>query len=244
MAKIIGNISVDCVIFGFHNGTLSVLLTRRELNDPATGDIIFSDYTVQGHHVLEGENVDDAAARVLKDKTGLSNIYLKQFYTFGDTDRLLHKNDQIWRKNKYPVVSDHVISVGYYALVDSSKVNPDQDHQYTSWFPVNGLPVLGYDHDIIIMRALDYLRNEIRREPVGFELLPDKFSLTQLQQLFEAILGVKLDKRNFRKKVAQMRYVIALNEKQNSVSHKPAQVYMFSREVHEKTRREKPDFYI
>lgn len=234
--------SVDCVIFGFHNNSLKVLLTERKLLDKATGETMVDDFTLQGHHVLEGENLDDAAARVLKDKTGLENIFLKQFYTFGDAKRIQNKKDLLWTSVRYPNICAQVFSVGYYSLVDSSKVNPDINHRYTRWFPINKLPELGYDHHQIITKALEYLRCEIRKEPIGFELLPEKFTLTQLQRLYEAILGVKLDKRNFRKKIAQMKYVISLNERQNGVAHKPAQIFFFSKEVYEKTKKEKLDF--
>jgi 8-oxo-dGTP diphosphatase len=242
MAPLINNISVDCVIFGFHNGTLHILLTKRVLLDQHTGETIFSDFTILGHHVQEGETVDEAASRVLKEKTGLDNIFLKQFYTFGDTDRLATAKDQLWIKTKFPTISDHVISVGYYSLVDSSRVMPTSDHGDTIWFPIDSLPELGYDHHRIIMLALDYLRIEICREPIGFELLPEKFTLTQLQLVFETIWDTKLDKRNFRKKVMQMKYVIALDEKQKGVAHKPAQIYHFCRETYERTRKEKLEF--
>jgi len=239
MNEIIPNVSVDCVIFGFHNKKLHVLLTRRELIDKITGELLVSDYTLQGHHVLKGENVNDAARRVLKEKTGLDNIYLKQFHTFGDTDRLLSKEDQLWVKINYPTIDQHVVSIGYYALVNSSVVKPGEDHKNTEWFPLNKLPKLGFDHKKILMSAHMYLQMEVKREPIVFELLPEKFTLSQLQNLYEAICGQKLDKRNFRKKVSQLQYIIALNEKQKDVSHKPAQVFAFSREIYEKTQKEK-----
>lgn len=244
MEEIINNVSVDCVIFGFHNKTLNVLLTKRELKDPKTEKVVFTDYTLQGHHLKEGENVDEAAARVFKDKTGLDHIPLKQFYTFGDTDRLLSEKDQLWIALNYPTVCMHVVSVGYFALVDSSKVHPDSEHQDTRWFPFDNLPDLGFDHQHIILKALEALRNEIRREPICFDLLPEKFTLTQLQSLYEAVFGTRLDKRNFRKKVAMMKYVIALDEKQKGVAHKPAQVFIFSKDVYERTKKDKLDFFV
>jgi hypothetical protein len=244
MHPYINNLSVDCVIFGFDNNTLNVLLTKRQLDDPETGEVIFTDYTVQGHHVLKGERINDAALRVLKDKTGLDNIYLEQFYTFGDTNRLHHERDQLWLKGKFPMMSDHVISVGYCSLVNSAKVKPDLQHQDTSWFPVDNLPLLGFDHETMIMKALEFLRDKIRKEPIGFELLPEKFTLTLLQNLYETVLGIKLDRRNFRKKVAQMKYIISLDEKQKGVAHKPAQVFIFSKDVYERTKKEKLDFSI
>jgi len=244
MGPIIPNLSVDCVVFGFDLNKLNVLLTKRELKDEETGKVIFADYTVQGHHVMEGENLNEAAIRVLKDKTGLKNIYLEQFHTFGETDRMLRERDQMWTKKSYPMVAKHVISVGYYSLVDSLKVNPDQQHQQTMWFPVDKLPELGFDHEKIIQKALSCLRIKLSREPVGFELLPEKFTLTQLQNLYEAVLGIKMDRRNFRKKIAQMKYLIPLDEKQTGVPHKPAQVFIFSRDVYKRTKKEKLDFSI
>ncbi len=244
MANYIPNLSVDCVIFGFDHSKLHVMLTKRELEDPKTHEIIFTDYTVQGHHVLLGENIDDAAIRVLKDKTGLENIFLEQFYTFGDVDRVKNERDQRWIKEKFPIVADHVVSIGYYSLVDSTIIKPDQQHKDTEWFPVDDLPPLGFDHERMIVMAQEFLKRKLRREPIGFELLPEKFTITQLQKLYECIFGGTFDRRNFRKKVAQMKYVIPLDEKQQGVSHKPAQVFIFSKDVYERTKSEKLDFSI
>ncbi len=241
MDTIINNISVDCVIFGFHNNTLNVLLTERTLNDRNNGELLFRDYSLQGHHVQVGEDIYDAAVRVLKDKAGLTDIYLKQFYTFGETNRLKSVRDQLWIKFNYPSVSDHVITVCYYSLVDSSKTRPDKEHGNTSWFPINGLPELAFDHERILLLALHYLREEIKREPIAFELLPEKFTLTQLQSLYEVILNTKLDKRNFRKKITQAKYIIPLDEKKKGTAHKPAKIFIFSRDVYEKTKKEKLD---
>lgn len=242
--KYIPNISVDCVVFGFDQSKLNVMLSKRELKDTETGKIIFTDYTVMGHHVLVGEDIDSAAIRVLKEKTGLDNIYLKQFQTFGELDRISKENDQIWIKKTFPVASDHVISIGYYSLVDSTKVKPDRYHKNSSWFPVDELPTLGFDHEKMIKMALEFLKRRLRREPIGFELLPEKFTLSQMQKLYECILRTKFDRRNFRKKVLQMKYVIPLDEKQKGVAHKPAQVFIFSKDVYERTKREKLDFSI
>ena len=244
MKPIIPNLSVDCVVFGFDLKRLNVLLTKRELKDKKTGKVYFTDNTLQGHHVLEGENLDQAAQRVLKDKTGLSDIYLEQFYTFGNTDRMGKERDKLWTEKSFPMVSEHVISVGYYSLVDSATVKPDIQHQETKWFPADELPELGFDHEKIIQKALSFLRIKLSKEPIGFELLPEKFTLTQLQALYESILGVKLDRRNFRKKVAQMKYLIPLDEKQTGVAHKPAQVFIFSKDVYIRTKKEKFDFSI
>lgn len=244
MRRIVPNLSVDCVVFGFDHNKLNVLLTERVLRDEKTKEIVFTDYTLQGHHVLENENLDEAAIRVLKDKTGLENIFLEQFYTFGDLNRMKNERDQLWVNKTNLNIGRYVISIGYYSLVDSSKVTPDQEHLQSKWFPADKLPKLGFDHEEIIKKALECLRIKLSREPIGFELLPEKFTLTQLQKLYEAVLGTKFDRRNFRKKVAQMKYLIPLDEKQTGVAHKPAQVFIFSKDVYERTKKEKLVFSI
>lgn len=244
MNPIIPYLSVDCVLFGFDHKTLKLLLTKRELKDDKTGEALFVDYTLQGHHVLVNEGLDEAAARVLREKTGLEGIYLEQFYTFGKFGRMEKERDRMWVKKSKLNIARHVISVGYLSLVDSLKINPDKQHPDVQWFPIDNLPPLGFDHAEIIQRALERLRTKLSIEPIGFELLPEKFTLTEMQHLYEAVLGRKYDRRNFRKKVAQMKYVIPLDEKQKGVAHKPAQVYIFSRDVYERTKKEKLDFSI
>ena len=239
--NIIPNLSVDCVIFGFDATELSVLLVKRELSK--NGKIIFADHTLTGHHVIKGENTDEAATRVLKSITGFKNIYLEQFHTFSDTSRLASEKDTIWRENFPHNIDEHVISVGYYSLVDSAAICPDEEHRNVSWYPINDLPELGFDHQQIIEKALEQLRIKVRHEPVVFELLPEKFTISQLQDIYEAILGTSFDRRNFRKKVSQMKYIIALDEKQKGVAHKPAQIYIFSKDVYDRTRKEKLSFF-
>lgn len=243
--KIHNNLSVDCVIFGFENNQLHVMLTKRVLTDPNDeSKKIINDYTLQGHHIYVGEDLHDAAKRILREKTGLSNIFLEQFHTFGRANRLMLEKDQVWLKATFPDISPQVISVAYFSLVDSSLVKPHKQHPESSWFPINDLPELGFDHPRIIEKALEHLRKKILQEPIGFELLPEKFTITQLQNLYDSILGINLDKRNFRKKVAQMKFVIPLDEKQQRVAHKPARVHIFSWDVYRKTREEKPSISL
>jgi hypothetical protein len=244
MASIIPHLSVDCVLFGFDQKTLKVLLTKRVLLDPKTKEVDFIDYTLLGHHVLENEDLDKAAERVVMDKTGLKGIYLEQFYTFGKLGRMSSDKDKMWTKKTKYNIADHVITVGYFSLVDSLKIKPDQQHPDAHWFPVNELPELGFDHKAIIDKALEMLRQKLSSEPIGFELLTEKFTLSEMQHLYEAVFGRRFDRRNFRKKVSQMKYVIPLDEKQKGVAHKPAQVFIFSKDVYERTKKEKLDFSI
>jgi hypothetical protein len=239
MRRIIPNISVDCLIFGFDFDRLHVLLKKRELIDEKTGETIISDYTLTGHHLLENESADEAAYRVLYDITGFDNIYLEQFYRFGETNRLSSEKDRLWIKHLNLDIPSHVFSIGYYSLVDKSKVIIDSEHQNVKWFPIDELPPLGFDHDKIIEKGIECMRKKFKLEPIAFELLPEKFTLSQLQKLYEAVTGTTYDRRNFRKKIAQFKHVIPLDEKQKGVPHKPAQVFMFSREVYDKTRKDK-----
>lgn len=244
MDKIIPNISVDCVIFGFDSKNLNILLKERKLICPESGEILIDDYTLTGYHVFEGEDLDSAAERTLFNITGFKGIFLEQFYTFGSLDRLKSEKEQCWLKHSDLQISEHVITVGYYSLVDSTKIMPDQEHATVHWMPIDDLPELGFDHLEIIGKALERLRFKVRYEPIGFELLPEKFTLRQLQELYECILGTSFDRRNFRKKVSQMKYVIPLAEKQKGVAHKPAQKFIFSKDVYDRTKTEKLDFSI
>jgi len=241
---IIPNLSVDCVIFGFDSKNLNVLLVDRTLFDK-NKNVVFSDFTLTGNHVLAGEDPDEAAVRILNDLTGLHDIYMEQFHTFGSTERLTREKDQTWINHLKLNIPQHVISVGYYSLIDANKVKiKSHNNRKVRWFPINLLPELAFDHELILRKALEMLRIKLRQEPIGFELLADKFTLTQVQRLYEAILGTKFDARNFRKKLAQMHYVVPLDEKQTSVRHKPAKLYLFSREVYERSRRDRFDFDI
>lgn len=243
MNKIIPNLSVDCVIFGFQNNMLSVLLTERTLTGPQD-QILFSDYTLQGHHIYIGEKPETAAARVLYDKTGLTNIYLEQFHTFGDTDRLMKTKDQLWLKMKYPEVDKHVVSIAYYSLVNIEKIKSQHQLPESRWFPINELPELGYDHDKIIEVALEKLRQKVKDAPILFEVLPERFTMSQLQKAYEVLMGTVYDRRNFRKKVIQTPYVIALNEKRKTGTKKTPIKFMFSRDVYEITKTERFNFFL
>ncbi len=240
--QVIPNISVDCVIFGFDGIELNVLLKERKLKDEK-GNYIINDHTLTGHHVLKGETAEQAAQRILKEVTGFDNIFLNQFHTFSETDRLSNPKDQIWikyLKQNYGLdIADHVFTIAFYALVDTKKFTPDSEHQNVAWYPVKNIPELGFDHKRIMEKALESLRYHAKHEPIVFELLPEKFTLTELQTAIEAIFDVKLDKRNFRRKIQQVKYIIQLDEKQKGVAHKPANLFIFSWDVYERTKKEK-----
>lgn len=243
--KIVPNISVDCVIFGFDFEKLNVLLVERELAD-GKGGFLIKDHTLTGYHIFEDENLDEAAGRILKDLSGIDHIYLEQFATFGNTSRVMSEKDQLWLNHINQGFAERVLTVGYFSLIDNTKVTLSLKDRNVQWFPIDavGEMELAFDHKQIFDKALEALRNKVKIDPIGFELLPERFTLTQLQKLFESLHGVQIDKRNFRKKVAQMPYLVPLKEKQKGVPHKPAQLFLFSREVYEKTKKEKIIFLL
>lgn len=238
------NISVDCVIFGFDFEKLNVILVERKLLDPETGETIISDFTLTGNHIYEDEQLDDAARRVLYKLTGLENIYLEQFTTTGDPDRLNSALDQLFLISEGKNPKDRVISVCYFSLLNCDEVTIRKGEKNVGWCPLKEAKNLAFDHSIILATALQSLRRKLQFEPIGFEMLPEKFTLSQLQKLYEVVFDMELDKRNFRKKVSKMKYLIPLNEKQKGVSHKPARYYSFSREIYEKTKSDILNFFI
>jgi len=201
-------LTVDCVVFGFDEGALKVLLIRRGI-EPFKGC-----WALPGGFVQTDETLDAAARRELQEETGLSEVYQEQLYTFGAIER---------------DPRERVISVAYFALVRRADHIPlaATDAAEAAWFVAETIPSLAFDHAGILEIALNRLRGKIRWQPVGFELMPEKFTLTQFQALYEAILGRTLDKRNFRKKLLALGLLVALEEFTTSESRRPAQLFCF-----------------
>jgi 8-oxo-dGTP diphosphatase len=220
------DISVDCVLFGFDEKKLKVLLIeqRHAGSDRKLPKI---QTALPGDLLKEKESLDECAKRVLKELTSLKGIYLKQFYTFGDPKRVQYLKDQEWLRLFRAHPERRVITVGYYSLVKMEDFTPKASSfaGKTKWVDVYNIPQLAFDHNDIVDRALDIFRHELVADNIGFELLPEKFTLSQLQHLHEIILDKKLDKRNFRKNILKGDHVTALEEKQQGVLHKPAQLY-------------------
>jgi 8-oxo-dGTP diphosphatase len=211
-------LTVDCVVFGFDDGELKVLLIERGL-EPFKGR-----WALPGGFVKVDETVDDAARRELEEEAGLKNVFLEQLYTFGTV-------------NRDP--RERVVSVAHYALVKLSEheAKAATDAANARWFPVSKVPKLAFDHAEILAMALARLKAKVRYQPIGFELLPPKFTLSQLQHLYEAILGMELDKRNFRKKVLSFGLLVPLKEMFQAGRHRPAQLFRFDEEKYEKLRK-------
>lgn len=205
--------STDCVIFGYDEGELKILLIERN-EEP------FKDWwALPGYLVEHNESLDLAAERILYELTGLRGIFMEQFYTFGNVGR-------------HP--QGRVVTIAYYAMIRlcGTKDLKPLNRNYAKkafWHPVNGLPKLAFDHTQIFEKGFEKIRRKITYQPIAFELLPEKFTLTQLQHLYEVILNKKLDKRNFRKKMLNYGILKELDEKQKGVSYRAAKLYKFDR---------------
>jgi 8-oxo-dGTP diphosphatase len=203
-------LTVDCVIFGLDldEEVLKVMLIERDVEPYARI------WAIPGGFVRRGETLMEAATRELEEETGITGVFLEQLYTFGDPNR----DPRGW-----------VVSVGYYALVSPDKhhIHATTDARQARWFPVTSLPKLAFDHEEILATAIQRIRGKLTYAPIGFELLPQKFTIKQLQKLYEIVLGRKLDNRNFRKRIFAMDVLRELGEVQKGVPHRAARLYKF-----------------
>jgi hypothetical protein len=243
MQKLNPHLSVDCVIFGFDGLNMRVLLIRRTLKT-ADGRQE-TDLKLPGDLIREDEDLQSAARRVLLELTGLENIYLEQLRVFDAPGRISRERDMRWLRETSGLAIERVVTVAYYSLI---RIDASSDRriktQEAVWMELPQIQELAFDHFGILSVALDTLREKIRHKPVVFELLPGKFTLRQLQNLFEVLLGRELDNRNFRKKILKSGFLIALEEKESKVSHKPARMYMFDRRKYEKSEKEMPGLFF
>jgi len=224
------DLSVDNVVFGFDGEQLQVLLIRQGLPGEDMGTDRFH-MAVPGDLVSPEEGLDEAASRILSNLTSLDGIYLKQFYAFGHPKRVADKKDQEWLRRMRPFPDRRVVTVGYYSLVSMVEYTPKPSSfaSRAEWCPLKDIPRLAFDHNQIIEAALEKLREDAAHHQLFCELLPAKFTLGQFQRLHEIILGKTLDKRNFRKNVKKMAEIVPLDEKQEGVFHKPAQLFTYRR---------------
>lgn len=211
----VDGITIDCVIFGFNKANLEVLLVQH-----AEGESI-GKWGLLGGYLKKEESADEAAQRIVYELTTLDNIYLEQLKAFTNPKR----------------VSDRrVVTIGYYTLVNREDYNikASQTVIEAKWYKIKDLPDLIFDHNEIFDFSLKQLQNRVRQAPIGFNLLPEKFTLLQLMHLYEEILGIELDKSNFRRKILHMKLLVELDEKQQDVSHRAAKLYKFDSEIYKK----------
>lgn len=226
--KYIPTLSIDCVIFSFYENSLQVLILKMRDQDL---------WGLPGGYVKKTENVDDAAVRILKDRTGTENIYLQQFYTFGNLNRsekaFEQYHDTIWNKQRF-------ISIGYYALAEHSQVKLVLD-EYSSavqWHSIENLPEFMMDHRKIFDKALTTLREQLNNHPIGYNLLPEKFTMPELQKLYEGILGKRLNRGNFYRKILRYDILTKLEESRKGGAHKAPDLYSFDVEKYNSALKE------
>jgi 8-oxo-dGTP diphosphatase len=206
-------ISIDCVILGYEEKELKVLLIKSDMQE-------FSGlYSLLGDFIKPDEDLEAASYRVLKERTGLDDVFLEQVKTFG---------------NIYRHPSGRVITVAYYSLIDVSNHKLQLDLNELHWHKVDEIQQLAFDHKLILDICLGRLREQVMEHPVIFNLLPEKFSLRELQELYEAILGVELDRRNFRKKISIKDWLVYIDEMENDVPHRPGKLYMLKKQYRNK----------
>lgn len=211
-------VSVDCVIFGYENKELKVLLIKSDLEE-------FSGlWSLLGDLVRPDEDLESAPYRVLRERTGMDDVYLDQVHTFGDLGR-------------HP--SGRVITTAYYSLIDIKHHKLKLTHNELHWHKVNEIKKLAFDHKKIVDTSLDRLREQVMEHPIIFNLLPEKFSLRELQDLYQAILGISLDRRNFRKKIAHKEWLLDLDEMEDNVPHRPGKLYKAKTELRKKPSEKK-----
>ena len=213
-------VGIDCIIFGFNEGELSLLLLKRNFQ-PAMGE-----WSLMGGFVQQGESVDNAAKRVLAELTGLENVYMEQVGSFGEVER---------------DPGERVISVAYYALININEYDRKLVQKHNAyWVNINELPELIFDHPQMVEKARKLMQQKASTEPIGFNLLPKLFTLSQLQSLYEAIYGEQIDKRNFRKRIAEMDYIEKTDKIDKTGSKRGAALYKFN----EKAYRKAPIFKL
>lgn len=235
LEKTLQELSIDCVIFGFHAGELKVLLLRWKATDG---------WSLPGGRIYKDESADNAATRILLERTGLSEIFLHQFHTFGDTNRnkyfteaeLVQKLEATFGSSFLAqLVDKRVVSIGYFALVEFDQVQatPDWYTDECRWWGISEVPPLLFDHNEMIERALKALRQQIRNQPVGYNLLPEKFTMPELQRLYETILDKQFDRRNFQKLLMSYDILEKLEEKRIGVANKSPFLYRFDKQKYE-----------
>jgi 8-oxo-dGTP diphosphatase len=211
-------VSVDCVIFGYDKKELKILLIKSDLQE-FTGL-----WSLLGDLVRPDEDIGSAPYRVLKERTGLDDVYLEQVHTFGDV-------------NRHP--SGRVVTIVYYSLVDINHHQLKLTHNELHWHKLDEIKELAFDHKKILDISLNRLKEQVMEHPIIFNLLPEKFSLRELQDLYQAILGFKLDRRNFRKKIAHKDWLIDLHEMENDVPHRPGKLYKAKIQLKKKQAKKK-----
>ncbi len=241
MDQLNSSISVDCVIFGFDGKQLKVLLVERDKSPDERPDLPSGILKLPGSLIKDTDDLERSAHRILRELTGLDHVILKQLAIFDRPDRLSNSNDLLWLCSTSGLQIRRVVTVTYYAMLRIAYSSSKLLSGKSCWVPIKKLPHLAFDHNFIIDKVLKEIRKKLQTELDVLELLPKKFTIRQVQNLYTEILGKELDNRNFRKKINKLDYIVALPQKEQKVNHKPARLYKLDRKKISKAVK-LPDF--
>lgn len=231
----IPSVSVDCIILGFHAGSLKILLCKFKVGDK---------WMIPGSFVRKDEDPDDSALRIIEEQAGIKDAYIRQFSFFGKKGRMnATETAEVFKRYKLETEEGksyftRLISLAYYSLVKYDDVRlSKKDYEVIQWFDVNEIPDLYADHREIVDKAMDTIRKQVGFVPIGFELLPEKFTMPELRGIYESILGRELDRRNFQRKMLSIGYIMPLNETRKMGAHKSPNLYTFIREKYDEAEK-------
>ncbi len=241
----IPHLSVDCVLFGFDDKQLKVLVQRRDKVEGEDSKLPSGMLKLPGRLIYEEEYLKDAAISIVGELVEDSNIPLKQFQVYGNPNRIKSPNDLLWLQKQTNLPITRVVTISFYALIkiDESKSNLLDKHR-AEWVSIKDAVGLAFDHDVIVCDAYDHLKKELTTTPLEFHLLPQYFPLNSLQSLYEVILAQKFDNRNFRKKILKLPYLIESDKKEQDVTHRPAKLYQFNEDIYKNNKRELNLFFL
>jgi len=235
----LSQVSIDCAIFGYHEQQLKLLLINNKFVDG---------WCLPGGYIKKTETLVEAANRIVMERTGIGNLFLQQFKVFGDPNRakINEFDEEKWveltgvRVTKDNWLIDQTISIGFYAITDFSRSDPQPDMMSDdcAWFDIDSLPNLEFDHDDMVKEALHTLRVQLYHYPIGYNMLPEKFTLTEIHALYETLLGKKLDISNFPKKLIALGLLKKLDEKRSIGAHRSPHLYVFDKERYDQALKE------
>lgn len=246
MGKIyIPHLSVDCVVFGFDEKQLKVLLLKRDKIQGEDEHLHSGILKIPGRLVYENEFLEDAANSIINDVVGNEAVSLQQFKVFGNPDRIQSPNDLLWLQTQTNLPIQRVVTIAFYSLIKiNDAITSIIESHGGEWIALPDAKGLAFDHDEIVQEAYEHLKKELSTSALEFNLLPEYFTLNDLQSLYEVILGQSFDKRNFRKKIVKLPYIIETDKMEENVNHRPAKLYFFDEAIYQKNQREMSLFFL
>lgn len=243
--ELIPYLSVDCVLFGFDEKQLKVLVVSRETLKNENPEIRSGVQKLPGRLIYESEFLQDAAVSLVQQLGGDEHIHLQQFKVFDDPNRIQSPNDLLWLQTLTQLPIRRVVTIAFYALVKiSEELTVELEKHNAHWVPMQEVKDLAFDHDQIVQEAYSHLKKELATSPVEFNLLPEYFTLNNLHKLYEVILDQQFDNRNFRKKILKMPYLVETDRMEENVTHRPAKLYRFDADKYAQNERELSLFFL